>query len=518
MPEPESDLPSVDQLVADVVKGLFRSSQQQGSQVMAEPVLSIVSNAALEYPGAEEYYSPYEKYPEYRHGHLAKKPNQVYAAVRDVFAQADLDGKRFNTPDWNPLGAFIPPRSRVFLLCNFVCHRRPTESRQAFQSKCTHASVLRAVLDYVLIAVGRGVTVRFGNAPLQSCNWEKVIEETGASRVLDFYAHQNVPVEACDLRLFVCQQDMLGAISRVEHRRASEPPPETYFGNESLLAELDAANPRFRVTDYDPKRTEACQAAGQHIYLPSRSILESDVIFSVPKLKTHEKVGLTCGLKGLVGAIALKDCLAHHRFGPPNEGGDEYPQRSTGLRLLSKFEDWVCSQNGRGHGLNVLRMLDRNARRLVVRAGGVIAGAWHGNDTAWRMTLDIARILTYADADGSLKDRPQRRHLLLVDGIVGGEGDGPLAPRPVKSGLLLFSSDLAQGDQACCRLIGFDPEKVPLVREAFRVKTYPIASVKPDSSPVFFNGRVVSLAELRPLPRTFLPPRGWRGHVELRRA
>ena len=48
-----------------------------------------------------------------------------------------------------------------------------------FYAKCTHGSVLRAILDYVLLALEEG-TVRFGNAPVQSCNWERVLEETGA--------------------------------------------------------------------------------------------------------------------------------------------------------------------------------------------------------------------------------------------------------------------------------------------------------------------------------------------------
>jgi hypothetical protein len=35
-----------------------------------------------------------------------------------------------------------------------------------------------------------------------------------------------------------------------------------------------------------------------------------NLIISVPKIKTHEKVGVTCELKGCGGAIDLKQCPA----------------------------------------------------------------------------------------------------------------------------------------------------------------------------------------------------------------
>ena len=63
-----------------------------------------------------------------------------------------------------------------------------------------------------------------------------------------------------------------------------------------------------------------------------RDVLEADVVIHLSKLKTHEKVGITCGLKGFVGSVGHKDCLAHHRFGPPGRGGDEYPDSQAFLR------------------------------------------------------------------------------------------------------------------------------------------------------------------------------------------
>ena len=64
----------------------------------------------------------------------------------------------------------------------------------------------------------------------------------------------------------------------------------------------------------------------------------------------------------------------------------------------------------------------------------VRSGNWFGNDTIWRMCLDLNKIVFYGNADGSLREpEPQnrKRHYVLVDGIIAGEGRGPLNPDPV---------------------------------------------------------------------------------------
>lgn len=481
------------------------------------PLLSIVSDLSLRYPSGEEYYSPDEPFPEYR-GPVSKIPNPVYRAVREVFIQSGLDRERFATPEWNPLGRFIRRGQSVFVLCNFVYHRKPNESQEAFWSKCTHGSVLRALLDYILIATGVEGKIRFGNAPLQSCNWTRVLEETGATRVREYFLQRGNPVQACDLRCYVAERDRAGRISRLEERDQRGAVTEIDLGRDSLLAAFDEQNPRFRVTDYNPGHTEGYQRPGRHVYALNHNALEADVVFHLPKLKTHEKVGITCALKGVVGAIALKDSLAHHRFGAPSRGGDEYPQDWVVARLASRLHDWVYLQEGMSPWLQAARVLDRTLRRSLVRGGKIMAGAWYGNDTAWRMALDIARLLTYASVSGEIRNEPQRRHLVFVDGVTGGEGNGPLSPDPVNSGSLLFCDDMCVADLACCRLMGFDPAHVPLVREAFHLERYPLTHGAPETAAAILNGARIEVVQIPAASRAFRAPRGWRGHVEVRAA
>jgi hypothetical protein len=479
--------------------------------------VSLLVEPGVRYPGPEDSYSPGERYPEYAFDQLSSQPNEAYDLVRRTLLQLELDKVRIGTPDWNPLGGLIPRGSRVFVLCNFVYHRRPRESPATFAGKCIHGSVLRALCDYILIAIGPGGRIRFGNSALQSCEWDRVLADTGASVVADFYRARGAPVSAQDLRLFVAERSPLGHVRAVDERDERDG-VEIAMGEESLLAELAGSGgpaARFRIADYKPERIEAFHSGDRHRYVIHRAVLESDVVFSLSKLKTHEKVGITCGLKGFVGIVGHKDCLAHHRFGSTAAGGDEYPARQRFLQPVSHFQDWV---NGRDVGAPLERpvqVVDRLLRRALRRLGTHMGGAWYGNDTAWRMSLDLGRIAHYADADGRMHSTPQRRHLSLIDGIVAGEGDGPLDPTPLDAGTLIFSDDVADGDAVACRAMGFDPERIPIVREAFRRMEHPLVPVDREMSDVIVNGRRVALESVESVAaRRFRAPSGWRSHLE----
>jgi len=479
-------------------------------------MISIVHEDMLSYPEGGEYFSPSVRYPEYHLRHISTAPNRVYDAVRNIFIQAGLDKTHLGMPDWNPLGSYIRPGQNVFLLCNFVQHRRPLETEENFKSKCTHGSVLRAVLDYVLLAVGKEGVVAFGNAPLQGADWNAVLHETGASRVLDFYKSEGGKVIARDLRLVVNERGILGSPTRHVERDESRDSIEVDLGQNSLLGSLAKNRPaRFRVSDYNPERTEKFHAGSSHRYVVHRAILDADVVFSLPKLKTHEKVGITCAIKGFVGTVGHKDCLAHHRFGGPEQGGDEYPHDSPARGALSRFHDYVHS---RAQGTFVQRglvALDVNLRRVLGRARCIQAGAWHGNDTCWRMAVDLARIVHYADRNGVMSDKMQRTQLCLIDGVIAGEGNGPLSPSAVSAGTLIFGDNVVAVDAAACRVMGFDPQCIPMVREALASRfAYPLRAGNNGSDMVVFNqngldGEALPMA----LDRAFKPSRGWRGHT-----
>ena len=473
---------------------------------------SIVTQRGIRYPSGSEFFSPSERFPEYPFDTISKVENPVYRLVRQVLVDANLDRSRFDSSSWNPLGSYIAHGSRVFILCNFVYHRRSKETPHSFLAKCIHGSVLRALIDYVLIATGPQGRVGFGNAPLQACRWSNVLADTGADRVAEFYAAEGAPVRAEDLRLLISKKSLLGK-TKESYSRDGESSAVTFdLGENSLLAKRKKMMSPFRVMNYNPDRTDRYHSRGSHIYVINRSVLDAQTVISLPKLKVHEKVGLTCVLKGFVGTVGHKDCLAHHRFGSPLIGGDEFPVKHAFTTPLSSFHDWLNRREPEARlqgGMEVLHYLLNSALR---RLGVIRGGAWHGNDTAWRMVLDLAQIMQYGDSAGALHGSVQRRHLALIDGIVGGEGNGPLAPRPVDCGTLIFSDDLALVDRIAWRLMGYRPEALPLLQVSNRqLRQRSLVGREPRVS---YNGMPVVEEKITPvLSRPFAVPRGWRSYL-----
>jgi uncharacterized protein (DUF362 family) len=384
-----------------------------------------------------------------------------------------------------------------------------------FFAKCTHGSVIRAVIDYVLLALGGQGEVAFGNAPLQSCDWSAVTQQSGATRVEEFYRRpgfEGPTVRLTDLRQHIIHRGALGGVSTELHAETADACVNVEFGEDSLLDQLYGKEmpPRFRVLDYDPTRTAGCHASGRHRYIINRRILESDTIISIPKLKTHEKVGITCGIKGCVGTVAHKDCLAHHRYGSPRQGGDEYPDNLAVLGFVSAIHDWAYSSRP-GPARSALHTTNYFARKAIRRFTRAVSGSWPGNDTCWRMAVDLARIAKYADQAGVLRPEQQRHHLMFTDGIIAGEGDGPLSPSPVRLGFVSFNDDLVIGDYVNALAMGFDPERIPMIREAASLGRYPLTEVQPAACTVTVNGRSADVKALgSEFRRRFRPATEWR--------
>jgi hypothetical protein len=148
-------------------------------------------------------------------------------------------------------------------------------------------------------------------------------------------------------------------------------------------------------------------------------------------------------------------------------------------------------------------------------------GNWFGNDTCWRMVLDLNRALLYGNPDGSWRESGSKPYVGIVEGIVGGEGNGPLGPDPVESRVMLAGSDPAAIDLVACRLMGFEPRAVPLIERAFDSHRWRIAANGLDEVMVMDRaaGEVVPSHEPRATtPGGFQPHFGWASLAELANA
>jgi uncharacterized protein (DUF362 family) len=447
-------------------------------------------------------------------------PNPAFAAVRAALLGLGLDAARFGNPEWNPLGCLVRRGGRVVLKPNFIRHWNPGDG--SVESLITHGSVLRAVADYAFLAVGTDGSVTVAEAPQQDCAFGRIREIVGLDTLVEFYndtIHRELAV--IDLRReVVCFRDGI-----IVERRPLPGDPSGYrtvdLGPRSFFERSGLDPRRFRGADYDPAVTSAHHEDGHNEYLLSETVLSADLIVNLPKLKTHKKTGVTLALKNLVGINGDKNWLPHHAVGSPHDGGDEFPEARWIDRMRSRATELARPVLKSGRALSAFRL----ARRLENATRGsdfVRSGNWWGNRTTWRMCCDLNRCVYYSDAHGLYLDAqtPVRPVLTVIDGIVAGEGEGPLAPRDVPLGAVLAGTDPVAVDLVALRLMRFDERKIPKVAEPMRGVAPLITAVREsrqvcvhEVSAASFVVRELALDEVQSA-RPFDPHPGWRGHIE----
>jgi uncharacterized protein (DUF362 family) len=98
------------------------------------------------------------------------------------------------------------------------------------------------------------------------------------------------------------------------------------------------------------------------------------------------------------------------------------------------------------------------------------------------------------------------------------EGIGPMDGDPKECGVFISGQDPASVDVVAATIMGFDWEKLPVIREAFYLKNYPISTVNPQTIQVIseVSDWTGSLEELKNKQHfDFNAHFGWKGYIEL---
>lgn len=327
-------------------------------------------------------------------------------------------------PKENPLGGIIKPGDKVFIKPNWVASRwrESCPHTDTLYSVITHPQVIEAVADYVAEALQGQGEIIIGDNPSIDADFSELLEFTRIEKLKDKY---DVPVSILDLRPLICDNLKNYGKKDLMVRQKGDPSGtiEVNLGKESLFYKIDPK--RFRGVFDEREETVASHTGETQLYTYAKSFYDADVFISIPKLKTHQKVGATLNLKGLVGTITNKNQLVHWQVGYPEIQGDEYP--------------------------------NQEAYEAGMKAKVKHRGAWPGNDTIWRMVVDIYKAMK----------KKERKYLSVVDGIIAGEGQGPFCVTSKNANTLIVGEDLLAVDIAAARYMGFDPAKVRYLQYFF---------------------------------------------------
>jgi uncharacterized protein (DUF362 family) len=477
-------------------------------------------------------FNPYYPYPEYKLlGETSSTPNPAYDSVRNCLRLLELDAKSFNKKEWNPFKNIVSPGYKVVIKPNFVASSH--SAGRNLYSIITHPSVIRVIIDYVYTALEGEGEIIIADSPMMDCNFNELMERTKLPTIQEFYwKKRKFEIKILDLRDFwldIKNGDVAQFVKR--RKKLSGDPLGSVLvnlgGYSRLCEKVDFKN--FCGPYYNRDETITHHHGTVHEYLISGSVLAADVVISVPKLKVHKKVGVTLNAKGMVGISTNKNFLVHYTLGTSEEGGDQFPPG-----VLNSRESMIIKIQRLLHDLLLSRkkaLLDKlyeyivlTYRMFLTKGIGRVSsekrvfdgGNWYGNDTAWRMVCDLMTIIAYCDKAGVLREIPQRKIFSVVDGIIGGENNGPLSPDEKRAGIVIAGSDPLAVDIVGCRLMGFDWKKLKwatdlVENERFNCFVRDISSIKIRS----WTDEFLNMFEKNDKLLDFLPHPGWRGYVEL---
>lgn len=413
---------------------------------------------------------------------------------------------------------FIRPGDSVVLKPNWVKEhdeRRPGPG--AWEHVVTHPGVIEAVAAWAAQRLkGRG-SLSICDAPQTDSSFAKLSEYCALHEMLGRLRGQWPGI---DFRLLDLRPEEWHAVDGVvvsKRQQPGDPLGSTHVRLHEASEFVNyAGQGRLYGASYNMAETNERHTGDRHEYLLCRTPMDADVLINIPKLKTHKKVGITCALKNLVGINANKNWLPHHTEGTPQDGGDQFPRATSKARMeqswMGTAKRLLKDSPALARFFVPLKKLGRlyfGDTQAVVRSGN-----WYGNDTCWRMVLDLNKCLFFFGGDGQPRRKPLR-YLALVDGIIGGEGNGPMAPDPVKAGAIIAGTHPVSVDLVAATIMGFDWQKIRLLKNCFAMKRLNFAEFEPGEIEVrsdkrAWNGTLEQMEELF----SFKPHFGWTGAIE----
>lgn len=472
-------------------------------------IVAIYRDTTLQYPDTAPF-DPESKYPEYPFGsNTCVTKNKIYEAVRQVIYLAGLDKEAFNTPDWNPFGQFVKKGDTILIKPNWVRHYHPGGDNVF--SIITHPSVLRPIIDLAFIAVGSAGRIFLMDAPQHDTDFSVLSQLCQLNIMQTSLSERGVPLLIADMREQVVRMRNGIILQRDKPCNGQNEGVEFNLGPDSELAGLGDSINRIVGSDYNYHTTRAHHGNKNgisiHRYKIAQHALESNLIISVPKLKTHKKTGVTLNIKNMIGINTDKNYIPHYRTGSPSECGDEYPDsQSTFHRfrrsLVRRAIDGMLTNHSAQGALvasSAMGVLLKTAKLIlnsgsyskyspidlfyhIIQGDPIRNGNWHGNDTTWRSAIDINKIIMYGTLDGQMAESPSRQYFSIIDGIIAGDQNGPMSPHARHEGVLIAGFDPISVDKISTEIMGFDPSLIRDIKHGAMLGKYKLTN---QNRPIF---------------------------------
>ncbi|HEY5122969.1 MAG TPA: DUF362 domain-containing protein [Ignavibacteria bacterium] len=468
----------------------------------------------------ESPFSPGIYYPEYPFNDISTNPNYVYDAVRKHLFNLGLDKDNFGEKSWNPFQEYKLIGKKILIKPNWLKHIHA--ENETIWCVITHPSFIRVILDYIFIATKGNCTITIGDSPIQEADFNKIVELSKIKEMQSYFNNHNLHFEIEDFRYERAIRNKGGELIKTELLRVDlNRSVAINLFDDSLHKAIDTDYKRYRVTSYNKKEMLNHHRPGHHEYLVNRTAIECDFFINIPKAKTHQKVGVTLSLKNMIGITCSKDWLPHHRQGVKSEHGDEYKNlfffQWLGVYFieLSEMQKRFLTRKAFLYLSRVFWKMHR-AICKVFNLKYYSEGSWYGNDTLWRTCLDINRILFYSNKNGILEENINKDYLTIIDGVIGGEKEGPLRPTPIESNFTVASLNPALADYVATYAMGLDPFKIPVIKYSFLITKYPLCKIKTRDIKVVssfseLNGSVNNIKNIN----KFKPSAGWENQIEL---
>ena len=151
--------------------------------------ISIEKYNDVNYPSKNEMLYPNKNYIElpFEFENYSEN-NKIFEMVRDGLKDLKMDIENYGKKEWNPFKGIIKEDNNILIKPNLVMHKNGA----GFGEEClyTSPSLVAAIIPYIYKALNGKGKITIADAPMQSCDFQKLIEDSGYKELVQYYKNK----------------------------------------------------------------------------------------------------------------------------------------------------------------------------------------------------------------------------------------------------------------------------------------------------------------------------------------